>query len=83
MDTMQILCTLRDVNSFLDVFPFDLQPLSGARFLTLIVHADTHTKEVSHLRLTTCSSSSYYIHSYGMLQLVPYIEVFIRHNCTT
>jgi hypothetical protein len=44
MDTMQILFTLRDGNSFLDVYISDLQPLSHSfvGYYILIVNADPH-----------------------------------------
>jgi len=50
IDTMQILCKLRDVNSLLDVLPSDLLPQSHlfTRACILIVNADPHTEEGSH-----------------------------------
>ena len=48
MDTMQILFTLSDVNSYLEVFLSDLLPHSVVRTSTLIVNADPHTEEGSH-----------------------------------
>jgi hypothetical protein len=85
MDTWQILCTLRDVNSFLDVFPTGslrssrpvLQPCN------LIVNADPQTEGGSHwlaIRLTTCFSSAYYFDSYGILAIVPSVQSFIRRK---
>jgi len=45
MDTVEILCTLRDVSSFLDVFPSDLLPQSITQTTTtVIVKADPHTE---------------------------------------
>jgi len=71
MDTWQILCTLRDVTSFLDVFPSYLLPSSRSilKSCTLIVNAVPHTEEGSHwlaIRLTPRSSSAYYFDSYDM-----------------
>jgi hypothetical protein len=69
MDTLQILCTLRDVTSFLDVFTSDLLPSSRSflKICTLIVNADPHTEGGSHwlpIRLTPRSSSAYYFDSW-------------------
>ena len=88
MDTWEILCTLRNVNSFFDVFPSDL--LSSSRPVqtpcTLIVNADPQIEGGSHwlaIRLTLRSSSAYYFDSYGIVPLVPGIQDFLKHNCTT
>jgi len=48
METLQILCTLRNVKSFLDVYAFDLLPRSITKTCTVIVNADPHTKGGSH-----------------------------------
>ena len=48
MDTVQILCTLRNVNSFLDVYASDLLPRSITKTCTAIVNADPHTEGGSH-----------------------------------
>jgi len=48
MDTLQILCTLRNVNSFLDVYASDLLPRSITKTCTAIVYADPHTEGGSH-----------------------------------
>jgi len=48
MDTVQILCMLRDVSSFLDVFLPDLLPQSITKTTTNIVNADPHTEGGSH-----------------------------------
>ena len=79
MDTLQILCTLRNVNSFLDVYDYDLLPRSITKSCTVIFNADPLTEGGSrwlavHFRPT--SSSSYYIDSYGI------ILKFIRRYCT-
>jgi len=68
METFQILCTLRDITSFLDVFPSDLLPSSRPimKPCTLIVNAYPHTEGGSHwlaIRLTPLSSSAYYFDS--------------------
>jgi len=47
MDTLQILCTLRDVSPILEVFPSDLLPQSITQTTTtVIVNADTTQSEV-------------------------------------
>jgi len=49
IDTVQILCKLRDVNSLIDVFPSDLLPHSIARtFRTLIINVNAQTERGSH-----------------------------------
>jgi hypothetical protein len=86
MDTVQILCTLRDVGSFLDVFPSDRLPQSITRTCTLIVNADPNTERGSHwlaIRFLPKSASAYYFDSYGLAPLVPSILAFIRRNCAT
>jgi hypothetical protein len=85
MDTWQILCTLRDVTSFLNVFPSYLLPSSRSilKPCTLIVNADTEGG--SHwlaIRLTPRYSTAYYFDSYGIFPLVPSIQAFLKHNCT-
>ena len=85
MHTTQILCTLRDEYSFLDVFPSDLLPHSVAKSRTIFVNADPHTERCLHwlvIRLTPLSSSAYYFDSYGIVPLVPSIKAYIRRNCT-
>jgi len=48
MDTVQILYTLCDVGSFLDVFPTDLLPHSITQTSTVNVNADPHTERLLH-----------------------------------
>jgi len=43
MEKMQILCTLKDVPSFLTVYPSDILPPSVTRYATLIINTDSHT----------------------------------------
>jgi len=86
MDIVQILCTLRDVSSFLDAFPSDLLPQSITQTTTVIVNADPHTEGGSHwiaVHFRPKSSSVYYFDSYGILPLVPSIQAFIKRNCKT
>jgi len=81
MDTVQIVCTLREV-----VFTSDLLPESIKQTSTVIVIADPHTEGGSHwlaLHFQPKSSSAYYFDSYGIVPLVPSIQAFIKRNCTT
>ena len=85
---MQILCALRDVSSFLVVFPPDLLPqtIKQTTTTTVIVNADPHTEGGSHrlaVHFRPKSSSAYYLDSYGILPLIPRIQAFIKRNCTT
>ena len=45
MDTTQILFTLKDVRSFLGVFPTDMLHCSVTQSGTGIINADTHTEK--------------------------------------
>ena len=86
MDTTQISCTLKEVRSFLGVYPSDLLPRSVTRLGTVIINADPHTEKGSHwlaVHLRPKSSSAYYFDSYGIVPLVPAIQAFIRRNCIT
>ena len=85
MDTLQILCALRDLSSFAEVFLSDLLPHSIAHACTVIINADPQTGKGSHwvaVQFQPKSSSAYYFDSYGMPPtLVPAIHEFIRRNC--
>jgi hypothetical protein len=88
MENFQIICTLPDVTSFLDVFPYDLLPSSHSilKPCTLIVNADPNAQGGSHrlfILLTPCSSSAEYFDAYGIVPLVPSIQAFLKRNCTT
>jgi len=85
MDTVQILCTLRDARSFIDVFPSDLLPYSIARTCTVIINSDSHT-EASHwlaVHFRPKSSSAIYFESYGIELLLPDMQSFIKRTCTS
>jgi len=67
MHTKQILCTLRNVRSFLGVFPSDLLPQSVSQSGTVIINADPHTEKGSHLlavHFRPKSFSAYFFESY-------------------
>ena len=86
MDTLQILCTLRNVNSFLDVYDSDLLPRSIKKTCTIIVNADPHTKGGSHwlaVHFRPKFSYAYYLDSYVIVPFVPDILAFVKRNCTT
>jgi len=86
MDTTQILCTLKEVKSFLGVYPSDMLPRSVTRLGTDIINADPHTEKCSHwlaVHLRPKFSSVYYFDSYGIVPLVPAIQAFITRNCIT
>ena len=85
MDTVQILCTLRNVGSFLDVYQSDLLPRSITKICNVIFNADSHTDGCSHwlaVHFRPKSSSDYYFDSYGIVPFLPDILAFIRRNCT-
>jgi len=87
MDTVQILSTLRDVSSFLDVFHSDLLPQSITQTTTtVIINADPHTERGSHwlgVHFRPKSWSAYYLDSYGIVPLIPSIQAFNKRKCTT
>jgi len=85
MGTVQILCTLRNVNSFLEFYASDLLPRSITDICTFIVNADPHTEGGSHwlaIYFRPKSSNAYYFDSYGIVPFVPDILAFIKCNCT-
>ena len=85
MDTLQILCTLRNVNSFLDVYASDLLPRSITKTCTAIVNADPLTEGGSHwlaVQFRPKSSYAYYFDSYGIVPFVPDIVAFVTRNFT-
>ena len=74
MDTAQILCTLKDVPSFLGVYPSDILPPSITRSATLIVNTDPHTAKGSHwlaIHLNPRPYFGYFFDSYGLPPLHP------------
>ena len=48
MNTTQMLCTLKDVRSFLGVFPSDMLPRFVTQSCTVIINADPHTEKAKH-----------------------------------
>jgi hypothetical protein len=78
---VQILCTLRNVKSFLGVYPSDLLPHSITQSGTIIINADSQTEKGSHwlaIHFEPKASTAYYIDSYGISPLFPAIHPFLR-----
>ena len=74
MDTAQILCTLKEVPSFLGVYPSDILPPSITRSATLIVNTDPHTASGTHwlaVHLQPRSYSIYFLISMAYLLSSP------------
>jgi hypothetical protein len=85
MDTAQIICTLRNVDSFLGLFPSDLLPRSITRCSTLIVNTDPHTEKGSHwlaINFRTKSFSAFYFDSYGLFPYLYPIQSLLRLSCS-
>jgi hypothetical protein len=84
MDTISIRYALKDVKSFLGVYPFDV-PHSIVQTGGIIVNRDPHTEEVSQwiaIHFQPKSSSAFFFDSYGNPASVPDIQDFI-HRCRT
>jgi hypothetical protein len=85
MDTTQIICTLRNVDSFLGVFPSDLLSRYVIRYGTFIVNTDPHTEKGSHwlaINFQTKSYSAFYFDSYGLFPYLHPIQSFYRRSCS-
>ena len=85
MDTAQILCTLKDVSSFLGVYPSDILPPSITRSASLIVNTDPYTASGTHwlaIHIQQRSYSGYFFDSYGLPSLIPSILTFLRRTCS-
>jgi hypothetical protein len=86
MDVVQIVCTPKDVTSFLGVFPSDiLTPPSVTVAANLIVYTDPHTSQGSHwlaISLQPRSYSGHFFDSYGLPPLIPNITDFLIRTCT-
>jgi hypothetical protein len=82
MNTRKIMCCLRDVVSFLGVFPSDLLPeYPLAESGTLRVNTDLHPEPGSHwlaIHFQPRSSTAYYFDSYCLPSLIPSIRNFIK-----
>ena len=69
---------LKDVRSFLGVFPPVMSPRSVTQSGTVITEKGSHWQAV---HFVPKSSSAYFLDSYGIVPLVPDIAAFIRRNC--
>jgi Adenovirus endoprotease. len=80
MNTVQIIRSLRDVGSFLCVFPSDLLH-SITHSSTVIINGDPHTEKCLHWLAVHFRPRSYtsYFDSYGLPPFIPAIQ-FIRRN---
>ena len=84
MDTVQILCTLQNVKSFLGVFPSDLLPIRLRDPVALL------SLPIRHRKIFTLAKDSYRTQVLQRLlfrllrypQIIPAIQNFLRHNCT-
>jgi len=78
------MCTLRNVNSFFDIpsliyYRRHVQSENATPSSSMPIPIQ---REVAK-RLTPRSSSAYNFDSYGIVPLLPFIQAFIRRNCTT
>jgi hypothetical protein len=87
MDTAQILCKLRDVGSFLGVFPSDLLPHLFTLPGMLIIYTDGHTQSGTHwhaINIQLASYTSFYVVPFGLLPsavVAHFIPDSLRRNC--
>jgi len=83
METVQITCTLKDIPTFLGVYPSGLLPTSIHKTGTVIINANPHNREGSHwfaIRFEYPLSTSFYFDSYGRAPSDPNILSFKKHN---
>jgi hypothetical protein len=84
MNTLQILCTLRDVKSFLGIFPSDLLTRTITQPGTIIVNCDPHTEDGSHwlaINFQPNSCSGFYFDSYELRPYIPSIRSLLKRTC--
>jgi len=69
MDTVEIICSVKNVKSFLGVYPSDLLPHSiHQQTGTVILNTDPHTQEGTHrlaIHFQPKFSTAFYFDSYG------------------
>jgi hypothetical protein len=85
MDTMQIICALKNVKSFLGAFLSNLLTQSITVTSTIIVNTDNPTQQGTHwlaIRLEPRSSTAFSFDSYGLAPDIADIQSFLRRNCT-
>jgi len=84
MDTVQIVCTLKDISTFRGVYTSDLLPTS-IQSGTVIINADPHTREGSHwlaIHFNSPLSAAFYFDSYGCAPSDLNILSFLKRNRT-
>jgi len=84
MNTLQILCTQRDVKTFLGVFPSDLLPRIITQTCTIIVICDPHTEDGSHwlaIKFQPKSFRGFYFDSYVLRPYIPSIRSLLKRTC--
>ena len=84
MDTVQVLCPLRDVKTFLVIFPTDLLPRTITQTGSIIVICDPHTEDGSHwlaINFQPKSCSGFYFDSYGLHPYIPSILSLLKPTC--
>ena len=83
MDTVEIICTLKDITTFRGVYPSDLLPTS-IQSGTVIINADPHTREGSNwlaIHFNSPLSTAFYFDSYGRAPSDLNILSFLKRNC--
>jgi len=86
METVRLLCILRDVSSLVDFYPSDLMPQSITQTTTVIVNFEPHTQGSSRwlaVHYQPKFSSAYYFESYCNLPLLPSVQAFNKRNFRT
>jgi len=82
MDTVLIICTLKDITTFRGVYPSDLLPPSIQS--GTVTKADPHTREGSHwlaINFNSPLSAAFYFDSYGRAPSGQNILSFLKRNC--
>jgi len=86
MDTVQKICTFKNIKSFLGVYPSDILPHSiHHQASTVIINTDPHTLEGSHwltIHFQPKALKVFYFDSYGLSPFNFNIQSFLRRNCT-
>jgi len=84
MNALQILCTLRNLKTFLGVFPSDLLPRTITQTGTIIVNCDPHTEDGTNwlaINFQPKSYSGFYFDSYGLRPYIPSIRSLLKSTC--
>ena len=84
METVQVICTLKDITTFRGLYPSDLLPTSIQKTGTVIINADPYTREGSHwlaIHFGIPLSAAFYFDSNGRAPSNPNILSFLKLNC--